>query len=158
MVVPKSNELWNEDQQRESLRACAAFLQTNMVPTVSARRWQGKNYEECKTTLALGIREMWGILINSEVGGQGGRMIVMIRGRIDLSPIETWLDTATNNLDLYQLPTAIVTQHNKQAPNLRGIEQEALIFSPKSVGQAESQLILLLYRWSVAGSTGGWLI
>jgi len=101
---------------------------------------------------------MWGILINSEVGGQGGRMIVMIRGRIDLSPIETWLDTATNNSDLYQLPTAIVTQHNKQAPNLRGIEQEALIFSPKSVGQAESQLILLLYRWSVAGSTGGWLI
>lgn len=49
-------------------------------------------------------------------------MIVMIRGRIDLSPIETWLVTATNNPDLYQLPTAIVMQRNKQSPNLRGIE------------------------------------
>ena len=85
-------------------------------------------------------------------------MIVMIRGRIDLSPIETWLVTATNNPDLYQLPTAIVMQRNKQSPNLRGIEQQALIFSPKSMDQAESQLILLLYLWSVAGSSGGWLI
>ena len=75
-------------------------------------------------------------------------MIVMIKGRIDLSPIETWLDTVINNPDLYQLPTAIVMQHNKQSPNLRGIEQQPLIFSPKSMDHAESQPILLQ----------GWLI
>lgn len=89
-----------------------------MGPTVLSRRWQGKNYEECKIALAL---EMWGRLINSELGGQGGRMIVMTRGRTELSPIETWLDTATNNPDLYQLPATTVTQRNKQSPNLRGI-------------------------------------
>lgn len=49
-------------------------------------------------------------------------MMTNDKGRIDLSPIETWLVTATNNPDLYQLPTAIVMQRNKQSPNLRGIE------------------------------------
>lgn len=78
--------------------------------------------------------------------------MVCDKGRIDLSPIETWLDTTK------AIQTWIVTyhsnQHVKQSPNLRGIEQQALIFSPKSMDQAESQLILLCICGQLLGPVG----
>lgn len=88
-----------------------------------------KNYEECKITWALGIREMWGRLYKFRAGWTRGKDDSNDKGRIDLSPIETWPVTATNNPDLYQLPTAIVMQRNKQSPNLRHRSSKARIFS-----------------------------